>query len=408
MLSTLTQDAMAPDRRPRPHSSRALGALLLGVGAAACADPAGPTDPGDPRGSVPLALDIVAQGLSSPLFLTAPVGDERLFVVERGGLVRIVEGGVVLGAPFLDVHGEITAGGERGLLGLAFHPAYAGNGHFYVNYTDGGGDTQIVRYTVSADRNVADPATALPILSVDQPDSNHNGGMLAFGPDGMLYVGMGDGGGVGDPDDNGQRPETLLGSILRLDVDAGTPYAIPDDNPFAHHATFRHETWAYGLRNPWRFSFDRATGDLYVGDVGQGAREEIDFQPAASTGGQNYGWRVMEGTGCYRPTPGCSTSGLTLPAHEYGHDEGCSVTGGYVYRGAALTDLAGRYVFADFCDGWIRSFAVVGGTVQNLQDHSAALGTVPSIASFGEDGGGELYVVSLAGTIYKLVEGRAP
>jgi glucose/arabinose dehydrogenase len=377
------------------------GALLLAaVLLLACSDPAGP-DPSEP---VDFALEVVVQGLSSPLFVTAPTGDDRLFVVQRGGQILIVENGGANAQPFLDVGALITAGNERGLLGLAFHPDYATNGHFFVNYTDtDDASTEVVRYTVSADPDVADPSSDVPILSVAQPFSNHNGGMIAFGPDRMLYVGMGDGGGTGDPDNYAQRPATLLGSMLRLDVDGGSPYAIPDANPFAGHASYREETWAYGLRNPWRWSFDRQTGDLYIGDVGQGAREEISFQPASSDGGENYGWRIMEGTACYSPASGCPTGGLTLPVHDYSQaGTPCAVTGGYVYRGSALPDLVGRYFFGDFCGGWIQSFVVVGGQAQGLQDHTDMVGTVSALASFGEDGHGELYVVSLGGTVWRL------
>ncbi|HSH76612.1 MAG TPA: PQQ-dependent sugar dehydrogenase [Longimicrobiales bacterium] len=394
-------------RRARPPARL----LVLSFAALACSDPAAPNDPNDPvdpDAPVDLALEVVAQGLASPLYLTAPRGDDRLFVVERGGRIRIIEGGTVLGTPFLDVGGQIVDGGEQGLLGLAFHPQYAANGHFYVNYTDRSGDTRVVRYNVSADPNVADATSALPILTVGQPFGNHNGGMIEFGPDGMLYVGMGDGGSGGDPQDHGQRPETLLGSMLRLDVDGGAPYAIPADNPFVGHPTTREETWAYGLRNPWRFSFDRGTGDLYIGDVGQNAVEEVSFQPSGSPGGENYGWRITEGTACYDPPSGCSSAGLTPPIHEYGHDEGCSITGGYVYRGSALPDLVGRYFFADFCSTWIRSFVVVNGTAQGVQDHSPDVGPVASISSFGEDGNGELYVVSLGGTVYRVAAAGGP
>jgi glucose/arabinose dehydrogenase len=335
--------------------------------------------------------------------VTAAPGDtDRLFIVERGGLIRIFEGGALHATPFLDVSGLIASGGERGLLGMAFHPDYATNGYFYVDYTDTDGDTQVSRFTVSGDPDVADAGSELPILSVDQPYANHNGGMLAFGPDGMLYVGMGDGGDAGDPDGNGQNPTTLLGALLRLDVDGGSPYAIPADNPFADHATNREEIWAYGLRNPWRFSFDKETGDLYIGDVGQGQVEEVDFQPASSAGGENYGWNVMEGSSCYGLPSGCSTDGLTLPVHQYGHSAGCSITGGYVYRGTASPALAGRYFYADYCSGWIRSLTVVDGEATDLQDHSADIGSVSQLASFGEDAAGELYVVSLGGTVYRL------
>jgi glucose/arabinose dehydrogenase len=382
------------------HASTRLAVGLLGMAVlGACKDDAVAPQPQNP---VTIELEVVQSGFSSPLFVTSPPGDtDRLFVVERGGLIRIVRDGGILATPFLDISGLVLASGEQGLLGLAFHPAYATNGYLFVNYTDASGDTHIARYTVSADPDVADAGSAERILFVDQPYSNHNGGMLAFGPDGMLYAGLGDGGSGGDPDGNGQNRTTLLGSLLRLDVDAGLPYGIPADNPFAGHATYREEIWAYGLRNPWRFSFDRQNGDLYIGDVGQSVVEEIHYQRVDSPGGENYGWNIMEGSRCYLSTS-CPQSGLVLPVAEYGHTAGCSVTGGYVYRGSGSPDLQGRYFFGDFCSGWIRSFVISDGVATDLQDHSADIEKVPNLASFGEDGAGELYVVSLGGTVYRL------
>lgn len=366
------------------------------VALAGCSDVVAP----DPRD---VALQIVAEGLQSPVDLAAPPDDvDRIFIVEKPGRIRIVRDGSLLPTAFLDISGLTSGGSEQGLLGLAFHPSFATNGYFYVDYTDGGGDTRIVRYTVSANPDVADPASALPILSQPQPFSNHNGGRIAFGPDGMLYIGMGDGGSGGDPQGHGQNPATLLGSILRIDVDAGSPYAIPADNPFVSHPTARRETWAYGLRNPWRFSFDRATGDLYIGDVGQNALEEISFQPGGSGGGVNYGWNTMEGSACYSPATGCDPTGLEPPIFEYSHGEGCSVSGGYVYRGTDVPGLTGRYLFADFCETWVRSFRLSGGVAVDLIDHSAEFGQIPGIVSFGEDALGELYVISLDGTVYKI------
>jgi hypothetical protein len=374
-----------------------LGLLVL---AAACDEATGPSfeDP------VSITLEPVVQGLDAPVFLTAPRDDgERLFVVEQGGLIRIVRNGTIESPAFLNVSSRIASGGERGLLGLAFHPDYATNGHFYVNYTDTLGHTQVVRYTVSADPDVADQASALPVLTVQQPYTNHNGGMIAFGPDGMLYVGMGDGGSGGDPQGHGQNRLTLLGDMLRLDVDGGTPYAIPADNPFRGSLSIANEIWASGLRNPWRFSFDAQTGDLYIGDVGQNAWEEISFQPASSSGGENYGWAEMEGAHCYPPSTSCSTSGLTLPVHEYDHGDGCAVTGGYVYRGNDAPTLRGRYFFADACAPWLRSFVVVNGEAMALQDHTGTAGPLSSAVSFGEDGERELYVVSHDGSIQRIV-----
>ena len=379
--------------------------FLVGLTAAlslsGCSDTASP----DPSDAAQVAVELVVEDLASPVFLTAPPGDDRLFIVERAGRIVIVEAGVVRAEPFLDIRPLVTSGGERGLLGMAFHPQYAVNGQFFVNYTDSdNASTEVVRYTVSDDPAVADGSSRLSILSVTQPFANHNAGMLAFGPDGMLYVGLGDGGSTGDPLNHAQRPETLLGSMLRLDVDGGTPYAIPADNPFVGHPTARPEIWAYGLRNPWRYSFDRATGDLYIADVGERIHEEVNFQPVSSPGGQNYGWRIMEGIACYNPPSGCPTGGLTLPVHEYTHVDGCAITGGYVYRGSAVPAILGRYFYADFCTNWVRSILVSDGIAFGLRDHMGEFGPLPGIVSFGEDGHGELYTVSLNGRVYRLVE----
>jgi glucose/arabinose dehydrogenase len=362
------------------------------------------------------SLRVVA-GLEWPVYVTAPAGDEhRLFVVLQNGLIRIVKDGVLLAEPFLDIDAlvpDVSTYDERGLLGLAFHPDYASNGTFYVNYTDGNGDTVIARYAVSADPDRADATSALVILTVDQPYANHNGGTLAFSPqDGHLYVGMGDGGSVGDPQNRAQDPGTLLGKLLRLDVDAGTPYAIPDDNPYAGTGLPLDEIWASGLRNPFRFSFDRLTGDLYIADVGQSTWEEIDVQPAASPGGENYGWRLMEGYQCYNPPGDCNDGSLVLPVHVYGHDLGCSVTGGVVYRGSALPALQGLYFFADWCSARIWSLRWQEGVAADLQDWTERLApggglAIESIAAIGEDGLGEIYIVDRSpnrqGEIYKLV-----
>ena len=357
-------------------------------------------------GAVPvsaLALKLVAENLSSPIFVTAPFQDTtRLHVVERGGVIKVMRGDTLLNTPFLDISARVLAGGERGLLGLAFHPQYAQNNEFFVYYTNLNGDSHVSRFWVTANRDVADPSAEDTLLVVAQPFGNHNGGMLAFGPDSMLYVGLGDGGSGGDPQGHGQNTSTLLGSILRIDVDAGTPYAIPGDNPFVNDTAAAPEIWAYGLRNPWRFSFDRATGDLYIGDVGQGAWEEIDFQPISSTAGENYGWNVMEGLHCYNAAS-CDQAGLSLPVLEYPHSEGCSVTGGYVYRGGKIPPLQGRYFYGDYCNGWIRSFRVEGGTAVDPLDHSAELGTLSQVTSFGEDALGELYVVTLGGRVFRVV-----
>ena len=396
MTHACTPHDSAGDRRGKSCRILVLLALVATTGIGACSDATAPLQGGT-------ALEVVVDGLTSPVHLTAAPGDvTRLFIVEKPGRIRIVRDATLLPTPFLDVTNLVSDVGERGLLSLAFHPDFATNGFFFVDYTDTGGNTRIVRFSVSTDPEVADPNSASAILTIPQPFANHNGGQIAFGPDGMLYVGMGDGGSGGDPAGNGQDPSTLLGSILRIDVDGGVPYAIPTDNPFVGDSGGADETWAYGLRNPWRFSFDRSTGDLYIADVGQNEVEEISFQPASSVGGENYGWNTMEGTRCFG-TATCDTNGLVLPIHEYSHDDGCSITGGYVYRGSALPSLAGRYFFADYCSTWIRSFRVVGGLVSDLYDHTDDFGPVSGIASFGEDALGELYVVSLAGTVYRLV-----
>jgi len=352
-----------------------------------------------PVRSTGLALETVASGLEDPLYLTAPAQDPRLFVVEQAGRIRIVKDGRLLPRPFLDLTDRVRSGGERGLLSVAFHPRYATNGYLYVDYTDARGNTQIERYSVSHDPDWVDPSSAHRILSVDQPFANHNGGLVMFGPDGMLYVGMGDGGSGGDPFGNGQKRSTLLGKLLRLDVDRGDPYAVPRDNPFVGRRGMRAEIWAYGLRNPWRFCFDRAAGLLYVADVGQNRWEEIDIAPLGAAG-LDYGWNIMEGNHCFR-SERCQTEGRLAPLVEYGHDQGCSVTGGFVYRGRRMPALVGHYFYADYCRGWIRSFKVAGGGVS---EHREWQGVEPGqVMSFGEDSTGELYVCSQSGRVYRLV-----
>ncbi len=378
-----------------------------------------------PRASAQIAVDRVASGLAWPVWVASPPGDaQRLFIVQQGGLIRILKNGALLPAPFLDVTALVTPGlgqgSEQGLLGLAFDPQYAVNGRFYINYTDLAGDTRIVRYTVSAgDPDLADPASAVTLLAVDQPFSNHNGGTVAFSPrDGYLYVGMGDGGSAGDPGNRAQDTGTLLGKLLRLDV-SGATYAIPPDNPFAAPGGARDEIWATGLRNPYRFGFDPLNGDLYIGDVGQDAWEEIDWQPGDAPGGRNYGWRRMEGTHCYDPAESCNDGSLVLPVHEYSHDDGCSVTGGAVYRGSAIPAIQGTYFFADYCTPGLRSFKMAGGAVTELRDWprsvvpGAGTVTVGAIAAIAPDGVGELYLVDRTGTqegeIWKIVpEGTQP
>jgi glucose/arabinose dehydrogenase len=346
---------------------------------------------------------MVAEGLNFPLYLTAPAGDARLFIVEKNGRIRVVKEGRVLPASFLDISSEISTGSEQGLLSMAFHPDYAKNRRFFVYYTDNEGDTQVVEYRVSADPDRADPAPVRTILTVDQPFSNHNGGLVLFGPDRKLYIGLGDGGGAGDPYDNGQNLGTLLGKILRIDVDARSPYAIPADNPFRRGGA-RGEVWVYGLRNPWRFSFDRETGDFYVADVGQNRREEVNAVSKAELAGRNYGWNTMEGSECFEPRRGCTRSGLTLPVLDYANGtEGCSVTGGYVYRGSAVPELQGTYFFSDFCAGFVRSFRFQGDGRISDQRTWPALEPGSQVPSFGEDSAGELYLMTAEGAIFKVV-----
>ncbi|MCB8987684.1 MAG: PQQ-dependent sugar dehydrogenase [Ardenticatenaceae bacterium] len=349
---------------------------------------------------------VVTEGLDEPLYLTN-AGDERLFVVEKGGTIRIVQDGRLLPEPFLDIRDRVNArSSERGLLSVAFHPDYAQNGRFFVNYTNRAGDTAVSAFQVTADPNRADAASEQNLLTVAQPFPNHNGGQLQFGPDGYLYAGMGDGGSGGDPQGNGQNPATLLGALLRLDVDQaanGAAYGIPADNPFTNDSSRRPEVWAFGLRNPWRFSFDRATDDLLLADVGQNQWEEVNFLPAGSQGGRNFGWNIMEGAHCYG-SANCDQTGLTLPVYDYQHENGrCSVTGGYVYRGQQFPALTGNFFFADYCSGEIWS-AVVGMETDGRWTANRVLSTPSRIASFGEDVHGELYVVDITSGIYQIRE----
>ncbi|MCJ7754328.1 MAG: PQQ-dependent sugar dehydrogenase [Thermoanaerobaculales bacterium] len=354
-----------------------------------------------------IAYEKVAGGLTFPVFVDAPPGDDRLFVVTKDGQIHIVKNGVTLVEPFLDIREVTRNEGEQGLLGLAFHPEYATNGLFYVHYSDRHGDTKVFEYRTSSNPDLADLETGRLIFFTTQPASNHNGGMLAFGPDGYLYIGLGDGGGADDRYGNGQRPDTVLGALLRLDVDGGDPvggvaYAIPPDNPFVGGGGAA-EVWAYGLRNPWRFSFD---GDLlYIGDVGQNRWEEIDVASATDPG-INYGWPIMEGTNCFSPSSGCIRDGLRLPVIEFSHGEGCSVTGGYVYRGQTIPELNGRYFYSDYCGGWLRSFIYAAGAATDHQDHTGEVGSLANVTSFGTDGFGELYLTTAGGDVWKLVGNR--
>jgi glucose/arabinose dehydrogenase len=357
-------------------------------------DPASTGEPPEEAGGI--RLETVATGLSGPVFLTSPPGDPRLFVVELPGRIRVIVDGEVLPASFLDITDRVGSGGERGLLGLAFPQDYASSGEFVVHYTDLSGDTKVERYRAASDPDVADPGSGRQILALDQPFTNHNGGQVSFGPDGMLYIALGDGGSGGDPQGNGQNTGTLLGSILRLDITA-EPYTIPPDNPFAGAAGARGEIWAWGLRNPWRFAFDDADGRLYIADVGQNQYEEINVADA-SAGGLNYGWNIMEATHCFTSSS-CSNGGLTLPVLEYSHAEGCSITGGFVYRGSSLPEVVGHYFYSDYCSGWIRSFRMSGGKAIDRRDWGLDAG---GVLSFGVDAAGELYVLNADGVVHRL------
>ncbi|MDM8007602.1 MAG: PQQ-dependent sugar dehydrogenase [Phycisphaerae bacterium] len=371
----------------------------------------------------------IASGLSRPVFVTSPPGDaQRQFVLEQHvGRIRIIKDGTLLPTAFLTVAG-VTMGNEQGLLGLAFHPQYASNRRFYIYYTTTGGgpagQSIVAEYQASAaDPDLADAGSARVILHFDQPQSNHNAGWIGFGPnDGYLYIASGDGGGTGDDDaghtvgtGNGQdTTDNWLGKILRIDVngddfpaDSLRNYAIPAANPFAG-VPGDDEIWAYGLRNPWRCAFDRANGDFYIADVGQGAWEEVNYQPAASTGGQNYGWRLKEGFHCFNPSTNCDPGGLTDPVHEYSHTQGCSITGGIVYRGS-IPEIQGVYFFADHCSDQIWSFRIVGGAVTELTERTAEMVpggslSILSISSFGEDADSEMYICDLdGGEVFKVV-----
>lgn len=371
--------------------------LLAACGSDSNTENAAPT-------SSSLTLHTVANNLSSPVFLTSPPGDQtRLFVVEQGGTIKVLDRatGSVL-STFLTLTG-ITSGGERGLLGLAFDPNYNANGRFYINYTDATGAITIARFVVSASNpNVANQNSQVILASIPHPNfANHNGGMLAFGPDGCLYAAVGDGGSSGDPSNNAQNLASRLGKILRIDpTTPGTACTSGTVNPFVLSGGDQL-VWSYGLRNPWRFSFDG--DDLYIGDVGQNAREEINVSQGSNAGrGLNYGWRLMEGSSCFNPSTNCTNGTLTLPTLEYPHEKGaCSVTGGYVYRGTAIPVIQGTYFYADFCAGFVRSFRFNNGSA--LEQTEWPLLASSSITSFGQDGLGELYILTTGGTVSRIV-----
>lgn len=353
--------------------------------------------------TIGVELELVVAGLDTPVAIAnAGDGSGRLFVVEKRGRILVVQDGQLVDTPFLDITNRIgSSQNEQGLLGLAFHPEYAANGLFFVNYTNREGDTTVSRFAVSGAPGQADPGSETILLTLNQPAANHNGGHLAFGPDGYLYIGTGDGGAAGDRFGNGQNGQTLLGAMLRLDVDRGEPYAIPEDNPFVGNAAVRDEIWAIGLRNPWRYAFDRLTGDLYIADVGQNQYEEVNLQLAGSPGGQNYGWPIMEATHCYPEDRACEQTGLTLPVVEYEHSQGCSVTGGYVYRGQSSPLLTGIYLFGDYCTGRIWGLAAGNGgkwQVAELAQEDVL------ISSFGQDEAGELYLLDVGqGRLFKII-----
>lgn len=372
--------------------------------------------------AVPITTTVIASGLNRPIYVTATPGlPDHLFVVEKRGIIKVIDltTNTVLATPLLNINSivvnPIDGNDERGLLGLAFHPDYASNRLFYVDYINNSSNTVIALYKADGGGLTTNPATATTLLTISQPETNHNGGCLQFGPDGMLYIGSGDGGGANDQHGaigNGQNLGTLLGKMLRLDVSLASPF-VPADNPFVGAGNPLDEIWAFGLRNPWRFSFDRLTGDLYIADVGQGSREEVDFVPASSTGGENYGWRCMEGNVC-TPFPGgpnctCNGANLTDPVFVYSHGGSpfrCSINGGYVYRGLEIPGENGNYFYGDFCSGQVWSFAMVGG-VATGNTQRFAFGIAFAMTSFGEDNQGEIYLVSgigtTNGTIRKIV-----
>jgi glucose/arabinose dehydrogenase len=416
---------MADDLNSRPATAAAalsptstLAATLMAAALAACGGGGGgsppvtqpdpPQVPEPPKPAFALALKEVASGLSAPLLLTAPAGDTRRFIVERAGSIRILgTDGTVRSTPFLNLTGLISTDGEGGLLSMAFHPSYAQNGRFYIYYTDKFSNIAIDEVKVSANPDLADANTLKRIITIPHPTyTNHYGGMLAFGADGYLYAGTGDGGGHGDPNANAQNLDSLLGKLLRLKVDdvIAPLYNVPADNPFVGQPGKRGEIWAYGLRNPWRFAFDQASSSLYIADVGEDKKEEVNVV-ATSLKPVNYGWNIMEGSSCFNAAS-CAQQGINLPVFEYDHGtnnaNGCSITGGFVYRGAALPELAGRYLYSDYCKGYLKSFLYSNGAVSESKDW--AVGDIGQVPGFGQDSAGELYVLSSAGKVYQIIK----
>lgn len=382
---------------------RVLCSSLAMAATTAChSDSTAPGGGGLPPGLTLKLNPFVTSGLTSPVFLAQPLDDGRIFVVEQAGQILVIRNGVVQGTPFLDISSSVLSGGERGLLSVVFHPQYATNHYFYVYFTaQTSGDIRIERFTTTSNPEIADPATSKLIITAPHSTyANHNGGLLAFGPDGMLYAGLGDGGGGGDPLGNGQNFNSLLGSLLRFDVDRGDPYAIPADNPYVGQANHLGEIWAKGLRNPWRYAFDAPTSLLYIADVGQSLHEEVDVV-ATNRAGVNYGWNVMEGASCYNAST-CTQTGLELPVLDYGHTGGaCSIIGGYVYRGTAVAGIQGHYFYSDYCAGFLKSFRYQNGVAVDQTDWGLS---TAAVTSFGVDFGGELYLLS-GNSILKVVQG---
>ena len=374
-----------------------------------------------------LSSVLVADGYKKPVFVTSYPNDSKLlYVVEQAGLIRIIKNGKKLNRPFFDINKNVVnpnrPGDERGLLGFAFHPNHINNGKFYINYMDNNGFTIVSEFMVNSQLR-ANHKSERVILKLEQPYRNHNGGDIQFGPDGYLYISIGDGGKAGDPLNSGQDLNSIFGKIIRIDVNE-SPYAIPKSNPFYRQKDKRGEIWAWGLRNVWRFSFDKQTGDKYYGDVGQNKWEEVNFEPVTSAGGINFGWRIMEANHCYDPAENCQTKGLTKPIVEYPNDanymvilgggsqtdaEGCSVTGGYVYRGTNIKSMQGVYIFGDYCSGNIWTLKVVNGKATNFVNRTEEINLADGefttyISSFGQDSDGELYIVDYNGGVYKLIE----
>ncbi len=382
-------------------SALAAVSVVLSLVSLGCSDDSG----SEPSGPVPpLEASLVLGGFDHPLFVASPPGDQhRLFVVERTGKIKIIKDGTLLPDPFLDIGDKVDDGPEQGILGLAFAPDYATSHMFVLHYVDPDINVVISRFHApSASSDVADTAESV-LLTVPQPIGDHNGGTVAFGKDGYLYISIGDGGCCGDPDGHGQDRSELLGNILRINVPNTGPYTIPATNPWATSVDYSQELWNYGLRNPWRFSFDRSTGDMYIGDVGDNDREEIDVISHTSQGGENLGWRTTEGLQCYGGGNSCNMTGITMPVLDYGHGEGCAVMGGNVYRGSAIPALRGTYFYADFCSGFVRSFKWAGGQATDKKEYAGFLpdGSMPN--SFGEDAAGELYITTEGGELYKIV-----